>query len=200
MTIECGTSRITGCQFTLFPMSDDFAEVILSTLEKVDMSKVWKSTDDVTTCIRGKRVHIFDVTKALFLHAAKTGKHVAMSGTYSIGCPGDSSADVYMDESNELMNESSSEAVQQQAGCKFSLYPLGEEDYMEKIYQQIDWSKTTEVSVSHAHYATRLDGDVHDIFRVLQQSFEQVQNVVSHVTMTFTISANSPSNQKEQEQ
>ncbi|GAB2533792.1 Ykof family thiamine-binding protein [Gracilibacillus alcaliphilus] len=195
MLNHCGTSRIAGCQFTLFPMSDAFVEIILSTLEEVDTSKVWKQTDDVTTCIRGKQVHIFDVTKAIFLHAAKTGEHVAMSGTFSIGCPGDTAGDVYMDESNQLMNEPSSSNIQQQAGCKFSLYPLGREDYMDKIYQQIDWSKTTEVTVSHAHYATRLDGDVHDIFRVLQHSFEQVQAVVSHVTMSFTISANSPSQQ-----
>lgn len=194
MTNICSTSRITGCQFTLFPMSSDFVDIILSTLEEVDTSKVWKETDDVTTCIRGKSIHIFDVTKAIFLHAAKTGEHVAMSGTFSIGCPGDSSGDVYMEESDKLMNESNSNSLKQQAGCKFSLYPLGREDYMDKIYEQIDLSKNTGVQVSHSHYATRLDGDVNDIFSALQQSFDNVREVVSHVTMTFTMSANSPSN------
>lgn len=192
MTSNCGTSRIAGCQFTLFPMSDRFVDIILSSLQEVDSSKVWMHTDDVSTCIRGKRVQLFDVTKALFLHAAKTGVHVAMSGTFSIGCPGDSTGDVYMDESNQVMNQAA-ESLSQSAGCRFSLYPLGREDYMEQIYQQIDWSKTAGVDVSHSHYATRLDGDVHNIFRVLEQCFEQVQQQVSHVTMTFTISANSPS-------
>ena len=193
MNNHCGTSRIAGCQFTLFPMSDDFVDVILNTLEKVNTSKVWQETDDVSTCIRGKKGHVFDVVKAIFQHAAQSGKHVAMSGTFSIGCPGDSSGDVYMDESDQLMNEVATREMKQLAGCKFSLYPLGREDYMDKIYEQIDWSNTTEVKVSHAHYATRLDGDVKDIFHVLQHSFEQVEQVVSHVTLTFTISANSPS-------
>ncbi|WP_085991188.1 YkoF family thiamine/hydroxymethylpyrimidine-binding protein [Oceanobacillus senegalensis] len=196
MNNYCGTSRIAGCQFTLYPMSDQFIEIILSALEEVDTSKVWKDTDDVTTCIRGKMVHIFDVTKAIFLHAAKTGEHVAMSGTFSIGCPGDSDADVYMDETDTPLNEEKSREIMQQAGCKFSLYPLGREDYMDVIYEQIDLSRHRNVEVSSTHYATRLDGDVHHIFGALHEAFDSVQEKVSHVTMTFSISANSPTNKE----
>ncbi|MFC2949339.1 YkoF family thiamine/hydroxymethylpyrimidine-binding protein [Virgibacillus sediminis] len=192
---SCGPSRIAGCQFTLFPMSEKFVDIILGAIEEVDTSKVWKDTDDVSTCVRGRMGHVFDVTKAIFLHAAKTGEHVAMSGTFSIGCPGDTEADSYMDESDQLLNEEKSQAISQQAGCKFSLYPMGREDYMDAIYEQIDLSKHRGVEVSHAHYATRLDGDVKDIFEAMHQSFDSVQEKVSHVTMTFTISANSPSNQ-----
>ncbi|WP_188207525.1 Ykof family thiamine-binding protein [Alkalibacillus aidingensis] len=194
MTNHCGTSRIAGCQFTLYPMSDNFVDIILTALDEVDSSKVWKDTDDVSTCIRGKMVHVFDVTKAIFLHAAKTGEHVAMSGTFSIGCPGDNEADVYMAETDEPVNLANSQSIEQQAGCKFALYPMGREDYMDKIYEQIDLSKARGVEVSAAHYATRLDGDVKDIFHALEESFDKVQEAVSHVTMTFTISANSPSN------
>lgn len=177
-------------------MSDQFVEIILSTLEKADTSKVWKETDDVSTCIRGRMVHVFDVAKALFLHAAKTGEHVAMNGTFSIGCPGDSEADVYMAETDHPMNEQNVKGLTQAAGCKFALYPLGREDYMDKIYEQIDLSKHRDVKVSSAHYATRLDGDVHDIFRAMHESFDLVQQEVAHVTMTFSLSANSPSSKK----
>ncbi|WP_010529563.1 YkoF family thiamine/hydroxymethylpyrimidine-binding protein [Lentibacillus jeotgali] len=191
---NCGTSRLAGCQFTLYPMSDKFVDIILGALEEVDTSKVWKETDDVSTCVRGKMVHVFDVIKALFLHAAKTGEHIAMSGTFSIGCPGDSDADSYMDEVDTPLNETKSNELLQKAGCKFSLYPMGTEDYMDAIYEQIDLSKHRNVKVSAAHYATRLDGEVKDIFQALYQSFDSVQEKVSHVTMSFTISANSPSN------
>ncbi|ALX49094.1 YkoF family thiamine/hydroxymethylpyrimidine-binding protein [Lentibacillus amyloliquefaciens] len=191
---SCGTSRLAGCQFTLFPMSDKFVDIILGALEEVDTSKVWKDTDDVSTCVRGKMVHVFDVTKALFLHAAKTGEHVAMSGTFSIGCPGDTEADSYMDEADAPVNETKLNELYRKAGCKFSLYPMGRADYMEAIYEQIDLSKHRNVEVSADHYATRLDGDVKAIFEALHQSFDSVQEKVSHVTMSFTISANSPSN------
>lgn len=42
MTNECGTNRIAGCQFTLFPMSEDFVDVILSALEQVDTQRFGK--------------------------------------------------------------------------------------------------------------------------------------------------------------
>ncbi|MEN2767418.1 YkoF family thiamine/hydroxymethylpyrimidine-binding protein [Ornithinibacillus xuwenensis] len=193
MRMRCGDSRIAGCQFTLFPMSDNFATIILTALKEVDTSKVWKDTDDVSTCIRGKLVHVFDVTRAIFLHAAKTGEHAAMSGTYSIGCPGDSSGDVLMSETDVVLNQQNSQSIRQQASCKFALYPMGREDYMDTIYEQIDLSQSQGVKVSGSHYATRLDGDVNDIFRTMEEAFENVQSKVSHVTMTFTISANSPS-------
>ncbi|WP_411954619.1 YkoF family thiamine/hydroxymethylpyrimidine-binding protein [Alkalibacillus sp. S2W] len=191
---QCNTSRIAGVQFTLYPMSDNFVDILLSALDEVDQSKVWKETDDVTTCVRGKIVHIFDVTKAIFLHAAKTGEHVAMTGTYSIGCPGDNEADVYMAESDAPVNAPQLANAPQRAGCKFAIHPLGREDYMDKIYEQIDLSKARGVDVSAAHYMTRLDGDVQAIFDAIQDAFEAVQQEVSHTTMTFTISANSPSN------
>lgn len=192
----CGKKRIAGAQFNLSVMSDDFVDIILGALNAVDTTNVWKETDDVSTCVRGKMVHVFDVVKAIYLHAAKTGKHVEMSGTFSIGCPGDSSGDVYMDANDTPANKETSEGISQNAGCKFALYPLNTEDYMDTIYQQIDLSKAQNVTVSPSHYSTRLDGEVNDIFETMEKAFTQVQEAVSHTTMTFTISANSPSTKK----
>src|SRR5690625_2200118 len=70
--LNCRTSEIAGASFTLSPMSDDFVEVIESTLSAVNTSKVWLETDDVSTTIRGKLIHVFDVTKAICLQAAKS--------------------------------------------------------------------------------------------------------------------------------
>ncbi|WP_077325429.1 YkoF family thiamine/hydroxymethylpyrimidine-binding protein [Virgibacillus siamensis] len=193
---SCSNSRITGCQFTLFPMSDDFIDLILSTLNEVDTSSVWKKTDDVSTCIRGKMVQVFDVTKAIFLHAAKSGEHIAMTGTFSIGCPGDSDADAYMNAPDEPVNMKNCLPISQLAGCKIAIYPLGNKQYMDAIYNQIDLAKSKGIEVSPDHYATRLDGDVKDIFHAMHDAFNNVQQEVSHVTMTFTISANSPSTKR----
>ncbi|GAB3068822.1 YkoF family thiamine/hydroxymethylpyrimidine-binding protein [Salinicoccus sesuvii] len=196
MTIECGTERIAGCQFNLSVMSDDFINIILGSLDTTDMSKVWRDTDDVTTCVRGRVEHVFDVVKAVYLHAAKTGKHVEMSGTFSIGCPGDASGDTYMDTDAERMNAANTIGINQKAGCKFALYPMNTTKYMDVIYEQIDLSKARGVTVSPSHYSTRLDGEVNDIFNAMEEAFVSVQEAVSHTTMTFTISANSPSSRK----
>ncbi|MET3696208.1 YKOF-related protein [Bacillus oleivorans] len=193
----CGTSRIAGCRFSLYPMADNFVEVILTALKEVDTSKVWKQTDDVSTCIRGRISQIFDVTKAFFLHAAKTGKHVVMSGTYSIGCPGDSEGDVFLVENDERLNAETAAAIAQQAACQFALYPMGAGNYMDVIYGEVQKIKDQGVNVTSIHYATRLDGDAHAIFTGLENCFSNVEKSgVSHVVMTFTISANSPSAKK----
>lgn len=192
----CGTSRIAGCRFSLYPMADDFVEVILSALKEVDTSKVWVKTDDVSTCIRGRISHIFDVTKAIFLHAAKTGKHVVINGTFSIGCPGDTEGDVFLVENDVRLNAEKSAMITQQAACQFALYPMENGDYMDTIYCEVQKIKDLGVKVTSIHYATRLDGDAHSVFTGLENCFTHVEKSVSHVVMTFNISANSPSSKK----
>src|SRR5690625_7876688 len=89
----CGDHSITGVSFSLHPMSDNFIDIILRAIESTDTSKVWIHTDDVTTTNRGKADHVFDVSKALIMHAAKTGEHVDFNATDSAGCPGDTDGD-----------------------------------------------------------------------------------------------------------
>lgn len=85
-----------SADFTLSPMSDDFVRVILNTLDKTNTSKVWMETDDVSTVIRGKSVHVFDVTKAICVYAAQTGKHVSFQARYSLGCPGNEETEAFL--------------------------------------------------------------------------------------------------------
>lgn len=194
---HCSSSGIAGCSFSIHPMSDNFIEVITGALEKVDTSKVWMETDDVTTTVRGKLPHVFDVTKAIFTHAAKTDEHVAFEGTYSLGCPGDSAGDVYMAEDDVTVNHIQVKDIKQSVAAKFSLYPLGGGNYMDVIWEQIEAMKE-HVDVSHAHYATRLDGESIKIFDGLEQVFNAtVDGGSSHTVMTVSVSANSPSHKGE---
>jgi uncharacterized protein YqgV (UPF0045/DUF77 family) len=189
----CGTSKIAGVSFSVHPMSDQFVDIILNALKEVDSSKVWMKTDDVTTTIRGKIEHIFDVSKAIFLHAATTGVHVAYQATYSLGCPGDSAGDVFMAEDDVLMNAEQTKSIKQPIAAKFSLYPLGGGDYMDVIYEQIEAMKE-HVKVTPSHYSTRLHGEAVAVFDGLEKVFHAtVKGGSSHTVMTVSVSANSPS-------
>lgn len=193
MNQACGTSKIAGASFTIAPMSDQFVEIILGALKDVDTSKVWVETDDVTTTIRGKLSHVFDVTTAVFLKAASTGEHVAYQATYSLGCPGDSVGDVYMAEDDVVMNSELIKSIKQPLAAKFSLYPLGGGNYMDIIYSQIEAMKE-HVKVTPAHYSTRLHGEAVDVFAGLESVFKAtVEGGSNHTVMTVTASANSPS-------
>ena len=79
---------ISGCRFTLYPMSDDYIEIILGALEKTDTSAVWSETDALSTVYRGKLPYVADAVQALFLNAYRSGVHMALEGQFSKGCPG----------------------------------------------------------------------------------------------------------------
>ncbi|UNK16807.1 Ykof family thiamine-binding protein [Paenibacillus sp. N3/727] len=190
----CGTSRIVGCRFSVFPMTDRFVQVITEALASVNTDKVWMYTDDLCTCIRGRAEHVFDVTRAIFAHSAATGVHTVFNGTFSIGCPGDSKGDVYMSEDDTRMNESLAGSANIETACHFSLYPLGTENYMDIIYQEVERAKSKGTLTQGIHYASRLDGTLSRVFDTLEDAFmHAIQTDRSHLVMTVVVSANSPS-------
>lgn len=191
---DAGKPRIAGCSFSLYPMSDDYVDLILSALKNTDSSKVWIKTDKVSTIVRGRIPHIFDLTQAAFLQISKTGTHVVFSATFSVGCPGDTEGHVYMAEDDVPMNRKVIESVEQKVSAKFALYPMGGGNYMDPIYEQIEAMKNHDVEVNLTHYETMLEGTAQNIFGGLQSVMEAMEDAGSpHTVMTVTISANSPS-------
>lgn len=191
---NCTKEKLVGVNFTLAAMSDDFADIILGTLDKVNLSNVWRETDDVSTTLRGKRVHVFDATRAICLLAAKTGKHIGFQATYTTGCPGNRETNPFLEVSDEPKN-ARVKAEGQYAAAKFALYPIGAENFMEVILTQIEAMKE-HVEVSPVPHATKLTGDLSEIFTGLENSFQAMLDAGSHHNvMTVTISINSPSHQ-----
>jgi energy-coupling factor transport system substrate-specific component len=190
----CGTSEITGARFSVYPMTERFAEIILSALQEVDTSKVWLKTDDISTCVRGQSAHVFDVVKAIFLRCAMNGHHVVLNATFSNGCPGDSAGDTFMAADPFLMNEELSQSIQQDVSVQFALYPLGIPGYMDIIMDQVKAADQQGVFTCGVHYASRLDGEGNKVFRALENAFAgALKSDSSHNVMTVTMSANSPS-------
>ncbi|WP_055105552.1 YkoF family thiamine/hydroxymethylpyrimidine-binding protein [Paenibacillus ihumii] len=187
----CGSSRIVGCRFSLFPMSDRFVPIILGALEKTDTSKVWIQSDDVSTCVRGRHEHVFDVVQSIFLQAATSGEHVVLSATFSVGCPGDTEGDAFMSEDDVRLNKGNGAAVD--TAVQFALYPMGVANYMDVIYDAVKAAEAEGTFTGGIHYASRLDGDVRQVFRSLENAFVASSAKASHLVMTTTISCNSPS-------
>ncbi len=196
-------NRIAGCSFSIYPMSEDFVEIILSAIRRVDMSKVWRQTNDIETCIRGRISHVFDVTLALFSTAIESGEHVVFRGTFSIGCPGDSTADNFMANDDVKLNKTL--WANHSIAGKFSVYPLGELSptdscsdsscggYMGKIYECIEHMRASSLKVQQIHYATRFDGDLQLSWQYLEQCFQMLEEQgFRHTVMDVSISANSP--------
>lgn len=186
--------RIAGCSFSVYPMSDQFVDLILSAIKNTDSSKVWMKTDKVSTIARGRIAHIFDVSQAIFLDVAKSGVHTVFSATFSVGCPGDTEGHTFMAEDETPMNNKLIEGIEQNVSAKFALYPMGGGNYMDLIYEQIEAMKKHGVDVNLTHYETMLEGSAQKVFTGLKSVFAATEEAGSiHTIMTVTISANSPS-------
>jgi energy-coupling factor transport system substrate-specific component len=153
-------------------------------------------TDDVSTVMRGKEIHVFDTAKAIILHASKTGVHVAFNGTFSIGCPGDTAGDAYLEKDDFLLNESKVAGMRQYVSSQFALYPMNNPDYMSVIYKEVDHAKERGVFNESMHYASGLHGDIHDVFAFLEETSANARSDDHrHLVMTVNMSINSPSHE-----
>lgn len=184
-----------SADFTLSPMSDDFIEVILGALDKTNTSKVWMETDDVSTVVRGKSPHVFDVTKAICVYGAQTGKHVSFQARYSFGCPGNEETAAYLSMNDKKEHSFTAEDEKLYAAAKFSLYPIGAADFSETILSQIE-KMNAYVKVSRVPTATKLEGSLTAMFDGLEEVFYAAVGAgADHVAMVVSISMNSPSHQ-----
>ena len=106
-------------------MSDRYIDIILDAVKKVDTRKVWNTTDKLSTIYRGKRVHVTDAAKACFVNAYQENVHMVMEATFSKGCPGDTDADSFLSEDDELLNQKNIADKHFTVLCKFAFYPMG---------------------------------------------------------------------------
>lgn len=124
---------IAGCRFSLYPMSNQFIDLILGSLDKTDTSRIWSASDALSTVYRGRLHYVADAVKALFVNAYREGVHMAIEGQYSKGCPGDTDGDSKLDESGAAPNAERIREIHFPVLCKFSLYPMGTGDYIRHI-------------------------------------------------------------------
>jgi len=190
-----GTSLpISGCRFTLYPMADRFIDVILGALDKTDTSAVWSETDALSTVYRGKLPYVTDAVKALFLNAYEDGVHMALEGQFSKGCPGDVSGDSKLAYDGPLPNAESTKNIHFPVHCKLALYPMGTNDYVDEIARVWYMAQDLGLEPTTIHYATRIEGDVADVFSYLEKvcDFMEHSDKVSHYILHFTMNCNSP--------
>lgn len=189
----CGASlEITGCRFSIAPMSDNYINIILGAIEKVDTSKVWSETGELSTIYRGKRVHVVDTVKSCFVQAYKENIHMTMEATFSKGCPGDSDADCFLSKDDELANEDFIKNIKFKAKSKISFYPLGLEDYMTHIAHIVNLAIERGLYKKSAHYVTILEGDIGEIFSYFNEVLAYAEDNLSHYILQATVSVNSP--------
>lgn len=197
-----------GAQVSLYPMTDRFVDVIVSSLTALDpwRDRLRIETDDISTLIVGPPEILFPALRDFYAAAAGTGHHVVLRATLSRGCPGE--PDDPICQTSALANPAQplaerqaaalgvlAEAVEtgQTADAQFSLYVMGAGDHMSEIMGCIDFLKNSGTFYRSKNFCTRLSGDAGAVFAALQQAFCRFGPPEGHVTIDLTVSANSPS-------
>ena len=168
---------ISGCRFSLYPMTDNFVSVILGALEKTDTSAVWGQS------------------RALFNNAWQPEEHMALEGQFSKGCPGDTDGDSLLDREGEAPNRAKIQDRHFPVLCKLALYPMGTGDYIDEIAKVWRMAEAEGLNPKTIHYATRIEGDVQKVFDYLEEVCRLMEQSVPHYILHFTLSVNSPTNE-----
>lgn len=197
-----------GAQVSLYPMTDGFVDVIMSSLSALDpyRERLRIETDDISTLIVGPPEVLLPALRDLYVAAAASRQHVVLRATLSRGCPGE--PDDPICQTNALANPSEpldsrqagalaalAETPQtgETARAQFSLYVMGAGDHMAEIMGCIDFLKRSGTFDRSKNFCTRLIGDSGPVFATLQEAFCRFGPPQGHVTIDLTVSANSPS-------
>lgn len=193
---KCGISGsklgVSGVRFNLSPMSDDYIDIILSALDKIDTSAVWKNTDKTSTVYRSSRVAIFDAIKAFYKASFRKGVHMNLNATFSKGCPGDKDADYTLNQENQSPNKDKFKDIHFEITGKFAIYIFGSDSYMKEIEKVVNMGVDKNVIDGTGHYTTFLKGDVDDIFSYLEEVFSYLEERVSHFVIETSLLVNLP--------
>lgn len=197
-----------GAQLSLYPMTDDFVDVILSCLKSLDpwRDRLRIETDDISTLLVGAPEVLLPAMRDLYVAASSTGRHVVLRATLSRGCPGE--PDDPACQTSALASPFNALPARQEAAlarvgdapntgqiarAQFSLYVMGNGDHMDEINGCIEFLIRSGSFDRSKNFCTRLKGDAGPVFATLEQAFCQFGPPDGHVTVDLTVSANSPS-------
>ena len=168
----------TVCRFSLYPMSDDYIEIILGSLDKTDTSAVFSKTDAVSTIYAGDSVSVSDAVRALFVNAYRPGVHMAIEGELGAELPDDVPIEAVFSLQEERPNGPLTEQIRFPVRGRYELFSAEPEGL--------------------ALSSGELHGDVHRIFDFLERVYESAEPKTDgqHPVLRFTVNCNSPTEEE----
>lgn len=197
-----------GAQVSLYPMTDGFVDVIISSLSALDpwRDRLRIETDDISTLMVGPPEVLLPALRDLYVAAAAKRHHCVLRVTLSRGCPGEpddpicqtnalaeNAAPLESRQSEALAAVQGADPTGEIARAQLSLYVMGSGDHMAEIMGCIGFLKESGTFDHSKNFCTRLKGDAGLVFATLQEAFCRFGPSSGHVTMDLTVSANSPS-------
>jgi uncharacterized protein YqgV (UPF0045/DUF77 family) len=199
-------------RISVHPHADDFERIILDAIKythdvlKIDEpdSGLEVSTGEVSTYVgvnSGEAAQQLAAYASTLIRAASeesNHQHLTSHILLSRGCPGEATCELVPGEipAEKPVSLAKSEL---EVAAAWSLYPLadGTVPHMTPIYAAIDQAKASGVQVTSEHFATILRGDLADVLTAIIDAWGQIGQEVPHVVSHVSISANSPTAQRD---
>jgi len=189
--------NFAGIRFSLDPQTEDFADIILSALDEIDLSNVWSKTDATSTVYRGEKSAAFDAVKAAFVHSYRDNVHGKTTMTISQGCGSDDDAEEYAHLSGERINDDKARENDFEIIGKFQLYPMGVSDYNDTIADIVQEAKDRGIYDDTQYYTTFLMGNVHEVFDYLEYVSNETKKITGHHVIETQLMYNLPEEEAE---
>lgn len=192
-----------GARVTVAVMSDDYADVLLGLLARLDTTGLLVETGDVSTYLGGSEADLLRCLTDLTDAVAATGRHATVTVHLSRGCPGEVRCDLPGGAGPRTVDAPAGRTVGRYAAAEWALYPLADDvragvvpDHMRDIEAAIDLARANGTFRGSAHFVTRLEGDAGTVLETVVQAWARVGRGVQHVTSHLTLSLNSPSHSR----
>jgi len=178
---------IIGCQYQISVLRDNFVPMILDALGKVDTGKVWAKTAKTSTVYRGRMPHVVDCVKACFSHIYDGSlPYITMTATFFKNGFDDINKDCFIAGDLVLLNDT--QKTFNVLG-RISLFSPGLNSYNGQSDIAAQFAHKRNIGVSEGHYANDYEGNVHDMFGLINDIMEygnkHLDNYALSVSMTI---------------
>ena len=185
-------SDITGCRFTLYPMTDNYAEVILGALKQTDVSKVWQQTDHMSTLYIGRQSHVVDCANAVFAHCFREGLHMGGEFTFSKAGHYDVGATEDILQADDALCNAFDGLGDFPAYAKVSIYAFGVEKAAVPIQYVGELAARHGLQPKVVPLVTMLKGSSRALFTFFDEVLTYARENIPFYVLQATVSVNSP--------
>lgn len=175
-------------RFSLYPMADDYAEIILNHLEEIKPFNVDLETDDVSTLMTGKIDSVFGALEALTASVARTGVHFTVSGMFMVNCP-------TFKKIKTVPQKVVLPKCRHYVSSQFYIFPLGVDRYIDTVMDEVLHAHDAGLVKAEMHGSAGIHGELSDVLRYYKQALLRAK---SHTFLQVTMSVNNPAHFKEQ--
>ena len=184
---------ITGCRFSLYPMSDDYVSIILEALRKTDTTKVWQRTDAMSTLYFGRQSNVISCVCAVFSNARKDGIHMAGEFMFSDASQfAEEVPDAILLAGDETLSSSSAPFTDYPAYAKVSLCTDGSQNREKHIGEIVRHAKQLGLQPGIVPYAIMLKGSATTLFAYFSDVIDYARVHMPSYALQATVSVNSP--------